>query len=99
MQFIHLYFEDLKKSPIAYKIAWGIANINLFFAAFNLITFIVSKIKKKERWRIVEYYYRDETWETTTYYDDEGKETSKSPPKLIHTENEIMEPDQPVRID
>ena len=43
---VHAYFEGIQKSPIPVKILWTLGNINPFFLAFNLVSFIVSKIKK-----------------------------------------------------
>jgi hypothetical protein len=97
---VHAYFEGIQKSPIPVKILWTLGNINPFFLAFNLVSFIVSKIKKKpERWKIVERYYRDEIYEQVTHYKEDGKIDYKEPDKLIDTKNLSMEPDPPVRID
>ena len=96
---VHEYFQSIKESPIYVKIFWGIENINPLFLAFNLGCLIVSKFKKKERWRIVERYYRDEKWETIVYFDEDGKEKGRSKPKLVETKELPMEIDEPVRID
>ena len=96
---VHDYFEGLKESEAGVKIIWGITNLNPFFLAFNVVTLVICLIKKRERWKIVERYYRDEIWETTIYFDEDGKESHRSPEKLIYTKELPMEPDQPVRID
>jgi len=96
---VHKYFKDLKESPVFAKIVWGIANIHPVFLVFNICSLIASKIKKPERWKITERYYRDETWETITYYKDNGDIDYKTPDKLIDTKELPMEPDEPIRID
>ena len=96
---VHKYFKDLEESPVFVKMVWGIANIHPFFLVFNICSLIASKIKKPERWKITERYYRDETWETITYYKDNGDIDYKTPDKLIDTKELPMEPDEPIRID
>ena len=82
---VHEYFKGLEESPAIVKIVWGIHNINPFFLVFNICMLIASKIKKPERWKITERYYRNETWETITYYKDNGDIDYKAPDKLIDT--------------
>ena len=96
---VNKYFKDLEKSPVIVKIVWGIYNIHPVFLVFNICMLIASKIKKPERWKITERYYRDETWETITYYKDNGDIDYKAPDKLIDTKELPMEPDEPIRID
>ena len=96
---VHAYFEALKESPVPAKILWGISNIHPVVLVANLVMYIVSKIKKPERWRIIERYYRDEIWEKVTHYKDNNEIDYIEPDRLIDTKNPTMESEEPVRID